>query len=231
MRVIILAAGKGSRFNDPTTPKPLTELANGLSILEFQLLNIEAYLSLACVEVVVGFQKEKITSKFPNLRYVYNPMYAEENTSKSLLRAMEGYIDEDVLWINGDVVFHPDILQKLLSAKDSTMVVNIGVVGEEEVKYRTDLNGNIVEVSKEVVEAEGEALGINLFKAKDLKILKRNLEFCAPNDYFEKAIEFCIQQGVVVQALPVEYSQCTEVDFPEDLERANHLIQEWLDLS
>ena len=228
MRIIILAAGKGSRLNDPETPKPLTELANGLSILEFQLLNIEKYLSLAEVEIVVGYKKEKIISRFPNLKFIFNPDYAHENTSKSLLKALNHVEDdEDVLWLNGDVVFHPSVLEKVIIPNTTGMVVDLGVVGDEEVKYRTDIDGKILEVSKEVVEAEGEALGINLFKIADLPCLKKNLDRCSPKDYFEKAIEMCIKEGMDVQALTVDRSLCTEVDFPEDLDLANLLIESW----
>jgi L-glutamine-phosphate cytidylyltransferase len=226
MRIVILAAGKGSRFNDPETPKALTELVNGLSILEFQLLNIEKYLSLDDVEIVVGFQKEKIMSKFHNLKFIINRHYAQENTSKSLLKALE-HTDQDVLWMNGDVVFHPSVLEKLILSDKTGMVVNVGVVGEEEVKYRTDLAGNIVEVSKTVDEAEGEALGINLFKMADLPLLKKNLQLCLPNDYFEKGIEGCIKEDIAIQAISIERSLCAEVDFPEDLELANRYIQSW----
>lgn len=226
MRVIILAAGKGSRFNDPNAPKPLTELINGLSILEYQLIQIEKFLSLENVHIVVGFQKEKIISKFPNLKYIDNPDYANENTAKSLLKAI-GQQHEDMLWLNGDVVFHPAVLEKAILSKGSGMIVNVGAVGEEEIKYRTNLEGNIAEVSKKVAEPEGEALGINIFKAEDIPSLKKNLERCAAQDYFEKAIEFCIQEGMAIQPIQVDRPLCTEIDFPEDLDYANRLIQGW----
>lgn len=226
MRVVILAAGKGSRFNDPETPKTLTPLANGLSILEFQLLHFEKFLSLDAVEIVVGFHKEKIMSKFPNLKYVDNPNYAHENTAKSLLRTMEP-IETDLLWVNGDVVFHPSVLEKMIRTYKTSMVVNVGEVGAEEVKYRTDSAGNIIEVSKTVHEGEGEALGINLFLAADRIHLKKSLQRCTDKDYFEKGIELCIQEGMQVQALPVEHSLCAEIDFPKDLDYANNLIRSW----
>lgn len=226
MKVIILAAGKGSRLGNPKQPKPLTPLADGKSILEHQLENIAAILPLDNVLVVVGYRKELIMDTFPGLLFVYNAQYASENTSKSLLKALRK-VDDDVLWLNGDVVFHPDILKKVKALGKTSMVVNVGQVGEEEVKYRLDNRGRICEVSKSVSEPKGEALGINFVQAKDVPLLMQGLESCQPNDYFEKGIEACIGKGMEVWSVPVDQMQCTEVDFPEDLDRANRYLASW----
>lgn len=226
MMVIILAAGMGSRLNDPELPKPLTLLANGQSLLDMQLQALTQALSLDRVIVVVGYHKEQIMESLPDLLYVYNPRFAQENTSKSLLKALRK-VDDDLLWINGDVLFHPSILRELIAFNRTSMVVNEGPVAEEEVKYCTDAQGRITQVSKSVVKAKGEALGINLFKRADLPALKKGLERCADSDYFEKGVEWSIENGTAVWSLPVAQGLCTEVDFPEDLERANQMLQSW----
>ena len=226
MKVIILAAGKGSRLGDPNLPKPLTALSTGQSILGLQLDQIAKSISLDNVIVVVGYHKEMIMEVFPDLLYAYNPNFANENTSKSLLRALNK-IDEDLLWLNGDVVFHPSIIPEVIDFNHTCMVVNVGQVGEEEVKYRTDKHDKILEVSKQVNHPQGEALGINLLKTKDLPFLKRGLENCKPQDYFEKGIEMGIQEGLDIKCFPIDSSYCTEVDFPEDLGRANSLLNQW----
>ncbi len=224
--IVILAAGKGSRLKDPETPKPLTLLENGKSLLGMQLEAISQTLSLNRVIVVIGYQKEKIMESHSNLLFVYNPDYASENTSKSLLRALYK-VEDDLLWMNGDVLFHPSILTKLIAFNRTSMVVNVGSVGEEEVKYQTASDGRMTAVSKEVIDAQGEALGINLFKKEDLKALKEGLERCTSHDYFEKGIEWAISQGTAVFSFPVVAGLCTEVDFPEDLARANQMLNRW----
>lgn len=224
VKIVILAAGSGSRLGGEN-PKPLTQLHNGKSILALQLATIAHYVDLEHVWIVVGYQKEKIIASFPDLHYVHNSHFAQENTSKSLLRALNGI--EDVLWINGDVVFHPKVLEAVLADKKSSMVVNVGPVGDEEVKYRANAQGKILEVSKQVANPQGEALGLNYFLKKDLPTLIKNLARCADNDYFEKAIELSIEDGLDVWSIPVDSSHCTEIDFPEDLERANLLLDQW----
>lgn len=234
MKVVILAAGKGSRLRShkgipsqsETVPKPLTLLDSGLSIMEHQLKNLSLYTSLNHVILVVGYHKEEFMEKFPNLLYVYNPDYAKENTSKSLLRALEK-CDEDVLWMNGDVVFHPSILEKVLKDPKTRMIVNVGAVGEEEVKYRQDKDGKIIEISKHVNLPQGEALGINYIVKENLDLFRKQLALCQPGDYFERAIEACIENGVDFWSASIDSGLCTEVDFPEDLKRANAMLKSW----
>lgn len=223
MKVVILAAGKGSRLDNSVghLPKALTLLSNGQSILEYQL----DALTLDQVIVVVGYQKEVIKKRFPHLNYVDNDAYAQENTSKSLLKAIE-YLDDDVLWLNGDVIFRHSSLDHIWQLDRTCMLVNQTEVGDEEVKYRA-VDRKILEVSKEVKDPQGEALGINFFKKQDLTALKNGLRVCQPMDYFEKGIEAAIQTGVEVWAVPVEVNDCTEIDFPEDLIRANQLLRTW----
>src|SRR5690554_4922676 len=87
--------------------------------------------------VVVGFKKEFIMEYFPGVFYKYNPLFYITNTAKSLLCAVED-LQDDVLWMNGDVVFDGKIIQLLLQSKGNAVAVNSAHCGEEEVKYRAD---------------------------------------------------------------------------------------------
>lgn len=228
MKIIILAAGMGTRLGaDGIPPKALSILLDGQSILEHQLDNISRFLKLSDVRVVVGYQAEKIKERFPQLAYVHNHQYMSENTSQSLRKALEEVEGEDVLWLNGDVVFHHSALAKLLTQRRNSVLVNTSLVGEEEVKYQTDEFGRVLEISKGVSDPIGEALGINFFTAYDLHLLKEALAECEVEYYFEHAIQACIDAGVDVWAVEVDPTRCVEVDFPDDLERANRLIKEW----
>lgn len=229
MKVAILAAGKGSRLGNGGIPKPLTVLEDGKSILHHQIEALERYVERKSIMLIVGYHKELVMDAFDDLLFVYNPHYASENTSKSLLRAIKK-VDDDFLWINGDVLFHPLVLENLLSTRKNSMAVTCGTVSDEEVKYKCDEKGRIINVSKTLNEAEGEAVGVNFFKADTIPSLQQALEECSDNDFFEMAIEKCISQGIDVWKCPVESDHCTEIDFPEDLVKANILLQQWSDL-
>lgn len=224
MIAIILAAGVGSRLGN-SLPKPLTQLENGLSIMEWQITHLQK-LSFKRILAVVGFKKELIMERFSDILYVYSPDYQKENTSKSLLRALK-LVDEDVLWLNGDVIFHPRTIEKLIEEKKPSMLVNKTLVGEEEVKYRLDASGHIKEVSKKIKEAQGEAVGINFFPKHSLDMLRKNLNNCKNGDYFEFGVQLCIDEGLEVSPVFCEVQDCIEIDFPEDLIKANKLIASW----
>lgn len=236
MKVIILAAGSGTRLGPKNIPKPLTPLITGQSILARQIEQLEKFVSLDDILLVVGYQKELIMEAFPNLLYVYNPDYAKENTAGSLLRGLRK-IEDDLLWLNGDVVFHPEALHALLaddtskaskqSNNQAKMLVNKGETNDEAMKYRTDSSARILEISKQVTQSEGEALGINYFPKQDLPLFRQCLAKCNTKDYFEQGISYVIQQNLPIIAVPIECDFCVEVDFPEDLEKANQLLTKW----
>ena len=223
MKIIILAAGIGSRLGKPH-PKTLTMLSNGRSILQNQVKALLRYVSIDDIYVVVGFKKELIMEAFPELTYVYNDYFDTTNTSKSLLRGLRKARHDDVIWINGDVVFDHVVIERLIRQPYSCMAINTESVGEEEVKYALNGDGFIKVVSKQVEGAEGEAVGINKVIRADIEMLLDKLERCDDHDYFEKGIELAIQQGL--QMVPVNISDviCTEIDFEEDLRRVNEQL-------
>lgn len=226
MKIIILAAGKGSRLQSQE-PKPLTQLDNGKTILEIQIENLTQYFHLSDIYVVIGFEKEKFCKRFPFLNYIVNDDFELENTSKSFLKALEKIGKEDLILINGDVLFQKNIIDRLKDQKVSTMVVNEGIVDIEAMKYCTNSEGKISDVSKALLEGRGEAIGINLFIKKDLSLLIKNLKKCDYSEYYEKAIEMSIEEGLHIFPLFIKTEDCIEIDFLEDLMKANQLLPIW----
>lgn len=223
MKVIILAAGIGSRLGKPH-PKTLTMLSNGRTILQNQVKALLRYVELDDIYVVVGFKKELIMEAFPELTYVYNDYFDTTNTSQSLLRALRKVRSDDVIWINGDVVFDHVVIERMLQSPHSCMAVDTASVGEEEVKYALDEAGMICRVSKTVANPVGEAVGINLVKREDVELLISGLEQCDKQDYFERGIELAIEKGMRVMPVDVSDVVCKEIDFEEDLAEVNQML-------
>ena len=227
MKIVILAAGIGSRLGNPF-PKPLTPLKNGKSIMEMQIESLSNQFSIDDINVVVGFKKDLIMERFPELMFIYNPFFDRTNTSKSLLQALRKNKKNDVLWLNGDVVFDGKLLQLLQSHIDnqsSFVAVNTSKVAEEEVKY-TLKDGYINSLSKTVKNGLGEAVGINFISKKDIEFFIKRLEECDDNDYFERGLEIAIEKDQLkVSAVDISEFDCVEVDFREDLENANNIFR------
>ena len=225
LQVVILAAGMGTRLGKPW-PKPLTPLADGRSIMAQQLENVEKVFGQeARVTIVVGFKMEMIMEAHPNAAFIYNEVYDQTNTSKSLLKALRASQESGVLWLNGDVVFDPRVLERVqsrMSEEKSFVCVNTSATSDEEIKYTVDSNGNINSLSKQVVNALGEAVGINFIGKGEKAAVINHLEECADNDYFERGLELAIEKaGIKLEPVDISDLFAVEVDFQADLERAN----------
>jgi choline kinase len=225
LQVVILAAGMGTRLGKPW-PKPLTPLADGRSIMAQQLENVEKIFGReARVTIVVGFKMEMIMEAHPNAAFIYNEVYDQTNTSKSLLKALRASQESGVLWLNGDVVFDPRVLERVQSRmreEKSFVCVNTSATSDEEIKYTVDSNGNINSLSKQVVNALGEAVGINFIGKGEKAAVINHLEECADNDYFERGLELAIEKaGIKLEPVDISDLFAVEVDFQADLERAN----------
>lgn len=211
-------------------PKPLTQLRDGRTIARQQLDNVRLVFG-DDVEVllVVGFKLEQILEAIPDAAYAYNEAYDQTNTSKSLLKALRVTGGRGVLWMNGDVVFDPKVLERvsaMIESCQSFVCVNTAAVGDEEVKYTVDDAGDIKELSKTVVGGLGEAVGINYVAPVDKMALIQRLADVNETDYFERAIEVAIERDGL-RFVPVDISDlfAVEVDFEVDLERANENLQ------
>jgi choline kinase len=230
LQAVVLAAGKGTRLGRPL-PKPLTQLADGRSILVQQVENLRSVLGADLpITVVVGFKAPIVMEAVPDLLFAYNEEYDSTNTSKSLLKALRTSHAGGVLWLNGDVVFDPrllDLVLPSLEAQQSFVCVDTAVVGEEEVKYTVDDQGCIDRLSKTVVGGLGEAVGINFVADADKAALVEQLARCADDDYFERGMELAItERGVRFAPIDISSFLAVEVDFEEDLARADALSRQ-----
>jgi CDP-glycerol glycerophosphotransferase len=225
VQIVILAAGMGTRLGRPL-PKALTPLRDGRTILQHQLDGVRAAFGrTAQVTLVVGYKADVLRNAARDAAFVDNPDYARTNTSKSLWRALVASRPGGVLWLNGDVVFEPAILEHLVPvvrADQSFVCVDTASVSDEEVKYTIDAAGFLHELSKTVVGGLGEAIGINYVSAADKPVLIGHLAQCDDSDYFERGLETAIAvHGMRIRPLDISAFAAVEVDFEEDLVRAN----------
>ena len=230
IQVVILAAGLGTRLGKPH-PKPLTPLTSGESIMRRAVNSLRAaYGEEVYVTAVVGFKLDLVIEAMPDISFVYNEVYDSTNTSKSLLKALTLSQPGGVLWLNGDVVFDPRVLGLIhdkIEAGRSFVCVNTASVAEEEVKYTLDADGYIDELSKTVVGGLGEAVGINYISAAEKAAFITRLDEAGDQDYFERGLELAIEKdGIRIEAVDISQFEIVEVDFDEDLTRANSFVDE-----
>ncbi|MGI4896399.1 MAG: NTP transferase domain-containing protein [Janthinobacterium lividum] len=235
VQAVILAAGLGTRLGRPL-PKSQTRLRDGRTIMQQQVDNLHSALGPGVrIAVVVGFKATVVMEAHPGLLFAYNELFDSTNTSKSLLRALETSHDGGVLWMNGDVVFDPRVLRRVqpwLERDETFVCVNTSAVAEEEVKYTVDAEGFVAQLSKTVTGGLGEAVGINYVSSRDKAVLVETLRACSEGDYFERGIELAVERhGVRVAPVDISDYDVVEVDFEEDLRRADEIEESHLRLA
>ncbi len=223
MKAVILAAGAGTRIGNQL-PKCLMELPSGKTIIGNQI-DILKKNGIREIVIVVGFKKDIIMERHPDVIYKYNPFYHMTNTSKSLMMALQSIDAGDILWLNGDVFLESEVVGMVLSEKGNVIAVNKAKCDDEEVKYRTDNRGRIVEISKRVEHAEGESVGVNKIVAGSFELFMESLRQCNDNDYFERGIEICISKGMNFSPVDISKCKCIEIDFKEDFEKVKEFFK------
>ncbi len=230
MKAIILAAGASKRLGRLTENLPKCLLSLGdKTIVEHQIENLHLN-GVRDIVMVTGFCEDKIkTACGASFRYISNPLFATTNSIYSLWLAREEAREAFVV-MNSDVVCHPQVLANLLHSPhpDALAISFHEHLGDEEMKVKIR-DSRICDISKDLdpAEAQGENVGIVKFSASGSQVL------------FKK-IEELVGQGVVTAWLPLAFQKIcsyhtlyavstdglpwTEIDFPEDLEKARNEI-------
>lgn len=149
MKVVILAAGRGKRLGKLTENIPKCMLEFGeTTILERQIsiLNLLGIPS-DCIYVVCGY-KADAARKINDVHIVENTEYKITDNSYSLWLGLQ-YIDDDVLVLDGDLVFELSALQEILKLNTNSLLAisedniygNTGIILKD--KYASEIGKHI----------------------------------------------------------------------------------------
>jgi choline kinase len=228
MRAILLAAGKGTRLEQGTGERAKCLLKIGdLTLIERQIFYLK-HSGIRDIVVIVGFQAERVRQVCgPGVQYIENPIYQETNSLYSLSLAQHLF-SEGLVVMNSDVLFHPQLLLDLLTARhQDALLVSYREehgYGEEEMKVKIS-RGQVIEISKEMdpSRADGENVGMVKFGASGARVLGDQLDALikdgglrswAPRAFLEFA------RLRPLHAIGTRGYPWIEIDFPSDYERA-----------
>jgi choline kinase len=230
MRGIILAAGKGSRLNGTIGDKPKCLLrVGGKSLVERQIETLQA-VGITDIAVVVGCQADSVRRTCgARITYVDNARFAQTNSLYSLWLARTLLYDGFVV-MNCDVLFHPQMLSDLVTSRHEDALLidyqhdDAAPYGEEEMKVRVR-RGRVTEIAKTLPPetADGENVGVVKFGREgarllvdllDQRVAAGSLRDWAPRA-FDDFARIRSLHTVGTRGFP-----WTEIDFPEDYERA-----------
>ncbi|HYC00947.1 MAG TPA: NTP transferase domain-containing protein [Candidatus Limnocylindrales bacterium] len=238
MRAIILNAGQGRRLLPLTADRPKCLLTlNGPTVLEAQLLAL-ATAGIDEVVVVVGFGAVQVEAELRRVcppgvrvRTIHNPLFDRSDNLVSCLAARSAMAREFLL-LNGDTLFHPGIIARLL---DSTgEAVSIAVACKDaydhddmKVQWR---RGRVTRIGKDLPSdiVDGEAIGVSLFRGEAPRRFLAALEEVVNRPggqgrWYLSAVDMLASQGLV-QGINIDGFHWIEIDTPHDLARARELM-------
>jgi len=238
MRAIILAAGRGWRLKPytETTPKCLVEIG-GKTLLQ-RYLDALKELGVPEAVLVLGHLKEQIIAEAARgpaeveVRIVTNEQYTRGNIL-SLWCARDEF-DDDVLIMDGDVLFPRELLARLIASPDPNAIAvdeRFQDTGEEQKVICED--EWVVEVTKKISgdpRVRGEEVGVLRLSADAAEVLRGVLEEFIETgkdsvEYEEALRELAVE--VPIGVVEMGDLPWIEIDFEEDLVRAReHVLPE-----
>lgn len=128
MKVVILAAGQGTRLRPLTDDRPKCMVAvNGRSILDRQLDTMHACgIKDSDITIVAGYRGDVLQKKFADtdVEIIINEEFETTNMVCSLMcarRLME--TQEDILISYGDIIYNDTVLKKILASDEPASVI------------------------------------------------------------------------------------------------------------
>jgi choline kinase len=191
------------------------------------------------VVVVVGYKADEIrrelraNSPIP-VHFVENPRYAEVQTFYSLMLTRPYVEDEPFLKLNGDVIFHPEVLRRLIDA-DAPLGLAVDdrvKLDEEAMKVQLGEDGRVCRIGKQldVATSFGESIGVERLDPPYSSRIFDHLEAAAARGETKLYYEDVFQRAMDAEGLPfrpvgIGGLPWAEIDDEKDYARAIALFE------
>jgi choline kinase len=228
---VILAAGIASRLRPLTehTPKCLLSVG-GKPLLQRNLEALHHNGIRQCL-IVTGYLAEQIESFVRGLglpmeiEFIRNPVFDQTNNNYSLWLTRDAVRGDDIVLLDGDILFDRRILTRLLASPhaDALILRECDHLGAEEIKCTLDAQGAVIQIGKQLdpKASAGESLGIEKFSAATTsKLFEVLAHRHVHNEFYEASFQEMIDNGARVFTVSTDGLACTEIDTPSDLTAA-----------
>jgi choline kinase len=234
VKAIILSAGQGRRLLPYTEslPKCLLAVDGNRPALEVQLRALVAN-GITEARVMVGFHAEKVEAFLAkgsvpgiNAETLFNPFFdSSDNLVTAWLARPE--MQDDFLLMNGDTLYEPAVLGRLLDAPKApiTLVVNgKDEYDDDDMKVSMTETGRLQAVSKILDKSvvNGESIGLMRFAGDGPSAFRSALDHAVRTSRGLKAYYLSVidqlSREIVVETASMTGLWWGEMDSPEDLE-------------
>lgn len=187
--ICILSAGSGSKIKS-YEPRSLLKFCNK-HIIDIQIELLESHFNHPEIITVIGCHANKLIKKLKNkTRIVENQLHEETNSSESLRIGFNNSINENFMFIHGDIVFNEAML-KVPYDKSFIIVDSKGMIKENEVGV-TKIDTKMSIMSYGLSLKWGQ---VAFFTGKEYKLLCNIMNKFEPKD--KKKLSFEIMNDVV----------------------------------
>lgn len=189
MKAIILSAGQGKRLLPLTQeePKCLLPIDEHRLVLELQLEALE-HCGIERATVMIGFgaaRVEQFLTRYLTHRLQihtrYNPFFATSNNLATCWLAIPE-MTEDFILLNGDTVFEPSVLQRLLTSPEAPVTLTIDqkdtAYDDDDMKVSLNGGSRLKAVGKTLPPAltHGESIGLMRFCGRGVEAFRTALD-------------------------------------------------------
>ncbi len=244
MKAIILSAGQGSRLGHVTDeqPKCLIQFA-GRSLLDRQLDTLAAN-GITEAVVVTGFHDELVNAAVerrrqagegPEVRTVFNPFYKVADNLGSLFMVRDELAGECLVW-NGDTLVSTTLMAKVVGNRRQGICVTIDrkdEYDEDDMKVVCDeADGRLMAIGKRIAHGvNAESIGLLAFRGGGAERFRAAIDGAMRTPegttiWYLRVIHH-LAQDAEVWTLDVQGEEWGEVDFPQDIDRAEALARRW----
>lgn len=240
MKAIILAAGIGNRLGEKSDSKPKSLLEFDNKSLLKRHIEILMANNINDITIVTGYEAKMIENHLAdspaNINFIINDRFTEGSII-SLGCAQEILFNEpEFILMDADVLYDQEMINRLAntSINNCLLLDQDFVPGDEPVKICVDSKGKINEFRKQVApdleyDIQGESVGFFKFnKLIGTSLLGRIDDYLSKgekNTPYEEAIrDLLLTYPEQFGYEDVSRVPWIEIDFPEDIERAQNEI-------
>lgn len=226
-RVVILGAGQATQGVMPTA---MTQVDSQRRVLDW-LLNAFSKLSGCEISFVRGYMADTFMEPYPDIRFLFNPVWDETGPAKSL--SVAPLTASRATFVSyADIVFRPETVRRLSNTEAELVLAidrqwRVRYAGRDSTELEIaekifDDNGQLLEIGKDLAQERATAEFVGLFKFSNA--ISHQVERILRGDKLVRSagipelIQLLIEEGVQVALVDIA-GDWAELNDPQDLAR------------